>query len=132
MIAPLLSCPSSCSAWLPCWPTPRWAGATPSSTGLDRHDFLYCGEWQTDRDGEHMYLIRGGKIVWSHAIGDKEEYGDCSMMSTGHILFSRKDGATEIMPDLKSGKGGTGGLGLPGPQGDRGPHRAAGRKRTRC
>ena len=80
----------------------------PSSTGLDRHDMLYCGEWQTDRPGEHMYLIRGGKIVWSYEIGDKEEYGDCWMLSNGNILFSRKDrGATEIRPDLNSGKGGT-------------------------
>jgi hypothetical protein len=80
----------------------------PQSTGLDRHDFLYCGEWQTDRPGEHMYLLRAGKIVWSYEIGDKEEYGDCWMLSNGNILFSRKDrGATEIRPDLAAGKGGT-------------------------
>jgi hypothetical protein len=80
----------------------------PSASGaIDRHDFLYCGEWQTDRPGEHMYLVRGGKVVWSHEIGDKEEYGDCWMLSNGNIVFSRKDrGASEIKPDLASGKGG--------------------------
>jgi hypothetical protein len=80
---------------------------TAAEDGLRRHDFLYCGEWQTDRAGEHMYLVRGGKVVWSHEIGDKEEYGDCWMLSSGNIIFSRKDrGASEIKPDLARGKGG--------------------------
>jgi hypothetical protein len=72
-----------------------------------RHDFLYCGEWQTDRPGETMYLVRGGKIIWTHTIPDKEELGDCTMLSNGHIVFARKGyGASEIVPDLQAGKDG--------------------------
>jgi hypothetical protein len=78
-----------------------------SSTGLDRHDALYCGEWQLTNPGETMYLVKGGKVVWSHAIPDKDELGDCTMSSTGRVLFARKSyGAQEIEPDLKAGQGG--------------------------
>jgi outer membrane protein assembly factor BamB len=79
----------------------------PGASGLDRHDFLYCGEWQTDRPGEHIYLVRGGKVVWSHDIGDGDELGDCTMLSNGHIVFSRRNwGAREIVPDLRTGQDG--------------------------
>jgi hypothetical protein len=81
--------------------------ANPASTGLDRHDALYCGEWQLTNPGETMYLVKGGKVVWSHAISDKDELGDCTMTSKGRVLFARKSyGAQEIEPDLKSGQGG--------------------------
>jgi hypothetical protein len=81
--------------------------ANPASVGLDRHDALYCGEWQLTNPGETMYLVRGGKVVWTHAIPDKDELGDCTMTSEGHVLFSRKSyGAQEIAPDLAAGQGG--------------------------
>jgi hypothetical protein len=79
----------------------------PASAGLDRHDALYCGEWQLTNPGETIYLVRGGKVVWTHEIPDKDELGDCTMTSEGHVFFSRKAyGAQEIIPDLQSGKGG--------------------------
>jgi hypothetical protein len=79
----------------------------PGSAGLDRHDALYCGEWQLTNPGETIYLIKGGKVVWSHAIPDNDELGDCTMTSNGHVFFNRKSyGAQEIEPDLQSGKGG--------------------------
>jgi len=88
-------------------PTAVAAQTNPKSDGIDRHGFLYCSEWQTDRPGEEMYLVRGGKMVWLYSIPDSEELGDCTMMSNGHIVFVRKGGgAAEIVPDLKSGKGG--------------------------
>jgi hypothetical protein len=81
--------------------------SNPASDGLDRHDALYCGEWQLTNPGETMYLVKGGKVVWTHAIPDKDELGDCTMTSNGHVFFSRKSyGAQEIEPDLKSGQGG--------------------------
>ncbi len=77
------------------------------SEGLDRHDALYCGEWQLTAPGETIYIIRGGKVVWSHAIPDSDELGDCTLTSYGNVLFSRKSyGAQEIKPDMASGKGG--------------------------
>jgi hypothetical protein len=69
--------------------------------GLAQHPFLYCGEWDTRRPGETMYVVRDGKIVWSYTISDKEEYGDCHMLSNGNIVFSRKTGASEVTPDKK-------------------------------
>jgi hypothetical protein len=82
----------------------------PSSIGLDRHDALYCGEWQlTTKPGDTIYLVRGGKVVWTHSLSSpgSDEFGDCTMMSNGHILFDLKNtGAQEIVPDLQTGKDG--------------------------
>jgi hypothetical protein len=86
---------------------PPAAPSAAADTGVADHDFLYCGEWQTDRPGEHMYLVRAGKIVWTHSIDDKEELGDCTMASNGHVFFVRKGrGASEIIPNLETGEGG--------------------------
>jgi hypothetical protein len=70
--------------------------------GLAQHPFLYCGEWQErGKSDQTMYLIREGKVVWSYAIPGKEELGDCTMLSNGNIVFSRRFGASEITPDKK-------------------------------
>jgi hypothetical protein len=70
--------------------------------GLDQHPFLYCGEWQNrGRTEQTMYVVRGGKITWSYSIPSREELGDCSMLSNGNIVFSRRWGASEITPDKK-------------------------------
>jgi hypothetical protein len=77
------------------------------STGLDRHDAVYCGEWQLTNPGETIFLVREGKVVWTHSIGDSDELGDCTLTKYGNVFFSRKTyGAQEIKPDLASGKGG--------------------------
>ena len=69
--------------------------------GLAQHPFLYCGEWDLLHPQETMFIVRGGKVVWSYAIPDNEEFGDCTMMSNGNIVFSRRTGASEITPDKK-------------------------------
>jgi hypothetical protein len=70
--------------------------------GLAQHPFLYCGEWQNRSTSQQvMYIIRGGKVVWSYTNPLKGELGDCSMLSNGNILFSRQLGASEITPDKK-------------------------------
>ena len=74
-------------------------GAALPGKGLAQHPFLYCGEWDTLRPGETMFIVREGKVVWSHTITDKEEFGDCTMLSNGNIVFSRRTGASEITPD---------------------------------
>ena len=85
----------------------RWASGNPSSTGLDRHDALYCGEWQLTNPAETIYLVKAGKVVWTHAIPDSDELGDCTLTSYGTVFFNRKSyGAQEIKMDLASGKGG--------------------------
>ena len=80
--------------------------ATPAATlpgkGLAQHPFLYCGEWQDRGHSDQlMVIVREGKVAWSYAIPGKEEYGDCSMLSNGNIVFSRRLGASEVTPDKK-------------------------------
>ena len=75
--------------------------ALPGS-GLAQHPFLYCGEWQQRGHTEQtMYVVRGGKVVWTYAIPANEELGDCTMLSNGNIVFSRRLGASEVTPEKK-------------------------------
>jgi len=70
--------------------------------GLGQHPFLYCGEWENrGKSDQHMQIIRDGKVVWTYAIPGNEEYGDCTRLSNGNIVFSRRLGASEITPDKK-------------------------------
>jgi alpha-glucosidase len=66
--------------------------------GLAQHDFLYCGEWDTRRPAQTMAIVRGGKVVWTYDIPNAQEYGDCTLLPNGNIVFSRKSGASEITP----------------------------------
>jgi hypothetical protein len=82
----------------------------PSSMGLDRHDGLYCGEWQrTTKPGDTIYLIKGGKVVWTHSLHTSggDEFGDCTMLSNGHVVYNLKNtGAQEMVPNLQTGSEG--------------------------
>lgn len=70
--------------------------------GLAQHPFLYCGEWQQrGKSDQAIYVVRGGKVVWTYSIPGNEELGDCTMLSNGNILFSRRLGASEITSDKK-------------------------------
>ncbi len=70
--------------------------------GMSQHPFLYCGEWQNrSLTGQVMHIVRDGKSVWSYTNPMRGEYGDCSMLSNGNILFSRQFGASEITPEKK-------------------------------
>jgi hypothetical protein len=89
---------------------PTLGGGNPGSMGLDRHDALYCGEWQkSTKPGDTIYLIKGGKVAWTHSLttSGQDEFGDCRMLSNGHVVYNLKaHGAQEIVPDLQSGKEG--------------------------
>jgi hypothetical protein len=73
--------------------------------GLAQHDFLYCGEWDTRNPKETIFLVKGGKVVWTYSIPDKNERGelnefdDIHLLSSGNVLFARKTGAAEVTPD---------------------------------
>jgi hypothetical protein len=42
--------------------------------GLAQHPFLYCGEWQQrGKSDQTIFVIRGGKVVWTYSIPGKEE-----------------------------------------------------------
>ena len=71
-------------------------------TGLQKHPFLYCGEWQSrSLDNQKMYIVRHGEVVWSFTNPFHGELGDCSRLKNGNIVFSRQFGASEVTPEKK-------------------------------
>jgi len=80
------------------------APTTLPGNGLAQHDFLYCGEWDTRNPMETIFLVKGGKVVWTYQIPDKDEKGqlnefdDIHLLSNGNVLFARKTGAAEVNP----------------------------------
>jgi alpha-glucosidase len=67
--------------------------------GLAEHAFLYCGEWDTRKPAQTIFVIRDGKVAWSYGIPNPQELGDCTMLPNGNIVFSRRTGASEVTPD---------------------------------
>lgn len=89
-------------------PTPPSAISDREPTGLATHPFLYCGEYEKDAEQQTIHLVRGGRVVWSHAIrfrvmrggkADIQELGDCTRLSNGNVIFTTRFGAAEITPD---------------------------------
>lgn len=84
-----------------------YAPAVLPGNGLAQHPFLYTGEWDHRKTNQTIFVVRGGKVVWTYSIpikdsdGTLEELGDATMLSNGNIVFCRKVGASEIMPDKK-------------------------------
>lgn len=73
--------------------------------GLAQHDFLYTGEWDTRKDVATLFLVRGGKVVWTYQIprkdprnGEESEYSDMHRLSNGDIVFAYKTGWRKIDP----------------------------------
>src|SRR5262249_34056232 len=70
--------------------------------GLAQHDFLYSGEWDTRKTNQTMFLIRGGKVVWTYEIpikdgnGNLSEFSDMHRLSNGDIVFACKTGWRKI------------------------------------
>ena len=69
--------------------------------GLAQHPFVYCGEWDTRKPEQTIFIVRNGKVVWSYSISNKEELDDCTMLTNGNIVFARRTGASEITPEKK-------------------------------
>ena len=64
--------------------------------GLARHSMLYVGEGLNT-----IFVVTGGKVVWSYDTGKGGELDDVWMLSNGNILFSRQGFAAEVTPDKK-------------------------------
>jgi hypothetical protein len=70
--------------------------------GLAQHDFLYSGEWDTRKTNQTMFLIKGGKVVWTYQIpikdanGNLSEFSDMHRLSNGDIVFAYKTGWRKI------------------------------------
>ncbi len=61
--------------------------------GLSQHSMLYVGEGYNK-----MFLVNGGKVIWTYSTGPGNEYDDVWMLSNGNILFSRMQYIAEITP----------------------------------
>ncbi len=87
--------------------TPKNEPTSLPGKGLAQHPFLYTGEWDTRKPVQTIFLVRGGKVVWTYSIpiknekGDLNEFDDIHLLSNGHVLFARKTGAGEVSPDKK-------------------------------
>jgi hypothetical protein len=86
------------------WLAAPGAEAGPSQ-GLDRHPFLLSGEWDHRKTEQTLFLIRSGKVAWSHSVpmtnpdGTGNELGDATLLKNGNVLFAYKTGAAEVTPD---------------------------------
>ena len=78
------------------------APASLPGQGLAQHDFLYCGEWDTRKTNQTLFLIQGGKVAWTYQIpikdanGNLSEFSDMHRLSDGDILFAYKTGWRKI------------------------------------
>lgn len=62
--------------------------------GLAEHPMLYIGEGYNK-----MFLVNGGKVVWTYETGPGNEYDDAWMLSNGNVLFTRMQYVAEITPE---------------------------------
>jgi len=71
--------------------------------GLAQHDFLYTGEWDTRKTNATLFLVKGGKVIWTYSIprkdefsGQESEFSDINRCSNGDIVFAYKTGWRKI------------------------------------
>src|SRR5262249_47282127 len=57
--------------------------------GLAQHPFLYCGEWDTRKPDQTIFLVRGGKVVWTYSIPIKNEKGELNEFDDIHLLSNK-------------------------------------------
>src|SRR5580765_8166890 len=86
----------------------RESGDTLPGKGLAQHDFLYSGEWDTRNTNQTMFLVKGGKVVWTYQIPIKDrnnnlsEYSDMHRCSNGDIVMAIKTGWRKIDKEGKT------------------------------
>ncbi len=67
---------------------PAWPGR-----GLGQHPFLFYGE-----GNNVLYVVAGGKVVWSYAFPRGGEIDDAWLMSNGHIILTKMTDCYEVTP----------------------------------
>jgi hypothetical protein len=72
--------------------TPANAPAVLPGRGLAQHDFFYAGEAKEER----MFIVRGGKVVWSYTHPGRGEISDAVLLPNGNVLFAHQYAITEI------------------------------------
>lgn len=65
--------------------------------GLAEHDLFYAGEAKDER----MFIVKGGRIVWSYTHPGRGEISDAVLLPSGNVLFAHQYAITEITPDKK-------------------------------
>jgi hypothetical protein len=99
---PIAAPPAAPLAKAPDVPYPEPPATLPGK-GLAQHDFLYTGEFDTRKPVATLFLVRGGKVVWTYQIPTKDEsngqlseYSDMHRLSNGDIVFAYKTGWRKI------------------------------------
>ena len=80
-------------------PARQWDKPLPEGlpgAGLAQHPMLYIGEGYNK-----MFVIDGGKIVWTYSTGPGNEFDDVWMLSNGNVLFTRMQYVAEVTPGKK-------------------------------
>lgn len=77
------------------WDTPTTAPERPG-LGLAQHPMLYAGEGHNT-----LFLVNGGKVIWTYQTGRGGEIDDVWLMTNGHILYTRQNYVEEITPQKK-------------------------------
>jgi hypothetical protein len=89
--------PSELPADPPNWKiSPVLSRAVFPGRGAAQHPMLYIGEGCNT-----MFLVNGGKVIWTYSTGKGWEYDDAWLMSNGNIVFSRMAYAAEITPQKR-------------------------------
>jgi len=61
--------------------------------GLAQHSMLYAGEGCNT-----IFLVHGGKVIWTYSSGPRGEIDDVWMLSNGHVLYTHQDYIEEVTP----------------------------------
>jgi hypothetical protein len=75
------------------WPAPTSAPPPWPGAGIAQHPMLYAGEGHNT-----LFLVVGGKVVWSYSTGKGGEIDDVWLMTNGHILYTHQNFVEEITP----------------------------------
>jgi hypothetical protein len=74
------------------WPVPTALPSLPGR-GIAQHPMLYAGEGYN-----RLFLVNGGKIIWTYSTGHGGEIDDIWMLSNGHVLYTRQSYVEEVTP----------------------------------
>jgi hypothetical protein len=86
-----------------------YSPATLPNSDLSRHPFLYAGQYNYPKPVQTIFIVRGGKIVWTYEIPTYasdatktlQEISDATLVSNGNVTFARKTGAGVVTADRK-------------------------------
>ena len=81
----------------PTWRVSTQAPSDPAyRDGIARYPMLYIGE-----GCNRIFLVNGGKVIWTYDTGTGWELDDIWMKKSGNILFTRMSWAGEVTPDKR-------------------------------